>query len=122
MNVHHNYSQLRDTHFYRSGFHFIIEADIYIDGDMISCNQRLEVMPVLSGNNEYLELPLVLVNGSDRHHAYKQMCSRMGQQQIEEAYRIYKEMKAGKDLRCRYRQQLSYAEWMEDAALVLQER
>ena len=122
MNVDHNYSQLRDGRFYRSGPHFIIEAHIYIDGDMISCDQRLEVLPVLSGKDEQVELPFVLVNGKDRHRAYKQMCSGMGQLQIEKAYRIYKEMKAKKDLRCWYRHKLSYAEWMDDAVLELQER
>lgn len=116
------YSQLRNTHFFHNGPYFIVEADIHIDGDKICLNQRLEIIPVLSGDSEHMELPLILVNGHERHRAYKQMCSGMGQQKIEKVYRIYKEIKTGKDLRCRYRQQISYAEWMESAALLLQER
>lgn len=116
-----NYSKLFNPRFFRNGNNLIIEADIHIDGDMISHDQRLEVIPVLYWENDHLELPLVLVNGRKRHRAYKQMCEGMGQQAIEKAYRIYKEMTAGRNMYCRYRQEIPYDSWMENAVLQVRE-
>ena len=116
-----NYSKLNNARFYRNGSNLIVEADIYINGDMIGHNQQLEVIPVLSKGKNRLELPLILVNGRRRHQAYRQMCSGIGQQTLEKAYRIYKEMIAGRDLYCRYRQEVSYDGWMEEVNLYLRE-
>lgn len=114
-----NYSQLSNARFTKTGNLLVIEADIHIDGDMIASNQRLEITPVLLGESDSLELPILLVNGRERHRAYKWMCSMLGQHSMEKAYRIYKELCAGKDLYCRYRQEIIYQNWMEYAVLLV---
>lgn len=116
-----NYSQLSNASLKKKGNRLIIEADIHIDGDMIASNQRLEITPVLLGVSDSLELPILLVNGKERHRAYKWMCSMIGQHSMEQAYRIYKELCAGKDLYCRYRQEVTYLTWMECAVLQVSE-
>lgn len=83
-----NYSRFVNTRFFKIGGNLIFETDIHIDGEMIAHNQRLEIIPVLQWKENRLELPLVLVNGRERHRAYKQMCANMGQSFVEKNYHI----------------------------------
>lgn len=73
-----NYSRLVNPRFSRIGENMVFETEIHIDGDMIDRNQRLAVIPVLHYKDMRIELPLVLVNGKERHRAYKQMCANIG--------------------------------------------
>lgn len=116
-----NYSQLSNTRFLKNGTQLIVETDIHIDGDMISHNSHLEVIPILSSTEVRLELPFVLVNGKKRHRAYKKMCAHLGKCAMEKSYRIYKEIIASRNLHCRYRQEIPYEEWMDDAILQVRE-
>lgn len=117
-----NYSKLSNVRFTKNETQLIVEADIHIDGDMIGCNNCLEVIPVLSGAGERLELPFVLVNGMKRHRAYRQMNVPLGRSTMETAYHIYREMVADRDLYCRYQQKVPYQNWMEHAVLLVREK
>ena len=117
-----NYSRLVNPRFSRIGENMVFETDIHIDGDMIDRHQRLAVIPVLHYKDMRIELPLVLVNGKERHRAYKQRCANIGGTlSIQRAYRIYKAISAGKDLKCRYHQEIPYHDWMEHADLKIKE-
>lgn len=116
-----NYSRIVKAGFEHKDGELFIHADIYIDAEMISKDEHLEVTPVLYCGQQRLELPQVLVNGRHRHRAYKQMCRMLGQRSLEKAYHIYRELCAGKDLHCPYLLRLPYQGWMDTAGLELQE-
>ena len=96
-----------------------ISLDIDIAGDLIDKDNQLTITPMLEGDGHKQELPLILINGKDRHKAFKMMERAMGTKLLQKQYHIYKEFEAKKNTRCVYKVSIELEQWMKDACLHL---
>lgn len=106
---------LHETSLVHKGESLYIGADISVRCNYIDPNRSIAVTPVLSCGNNSQELPLVIINGKQRHRNFKHMAS------FFKEYKIYKAMLAVNDsvLWCPYQLHIPYQDWMDEAELSL---
>ncbi|PXV60097.1 uncharacterized protein DUF3868 [Dysgonomonas alginatilytica] len=107
--------ELHDPALVHKGERLYIGMDISILCRYIADNQSIVLTPVLADNEHSRELPLVIINGRQRHRCFSHMFGYFRD------YRIYKAIRAinHSPLWCSYRLDIPYQDWMCKAKLSL---
>lgn len=107
--------ELHQTSLLRKGTQLFIGMDISVLCNNIDPNGSIEVIPMLSCDKHCQELPLVIINGKERHRNFKHMTGYF------KKYQIYKAIQGVNDsmLWCSYQLHIPYQEWMNNAGVSL---
>lgn len=107
--------ELHQSALLQKGKRLHIDMDISIFCRQINPDGCVVVTPLLSSGNHSQELPLVIINGKQRHRNFKHMIAYL------KDYHIYKEMLGINDssLWCSYKLHIPYQDWMCEAELSL---
>lgn len=98
----------------------LINLKLAIDCASLGPDESLRLVPVLLGNNVHLELPCILINGRKRHRAYN-FFSFWNNKPDNNAFYIYKEIKAKDSIVMNYQFSVPYEPWITKSNVSLYE-
>lgn len=109
--------------FSRGGGKINVNADIVLDSLKLKDNQQIFITPILSGENDCLVLPTVLITGRGMHYAYERGTMR-GLKDYRKKYNIMREVRRdnGHAQLVDYNTSAPFAPWMRTGRLSLQFR
>lgn len=109
--------------FSRGGGKINVNADIVLDSLKLKSNQQIFMTPILSGENDSLVLPTVLITGRGMHYAYERGTMR-GLKNYRRKYNIIREVRRdnGHNQMVDYTTSAPFAPWMRTERLRVQFR
>lgn len=98
--------------------------DVHMELDLsqldIDYNRSLTLTPILISSDNQIELPEIVVNGTNRHRAYMRSITLKKDQSFKK--NVYKEIKSDKkNTSIHYQMTIPYQEWMSTARLDVRE-
>lgn len=93
-----------------------MDIDIPVNQLKLASKRSLTLIPVLEGTDGRMTFPSILINGKNRHKAYKRMLA-LDKENVELSGAAYAVVKSGKAPTIHYTQQVPFENWMKDARL-----